>query len=181
MSRVGKKPISLRKGVEVKVTGNKVLVKGPKGSLEQEFLEGIALEVEGEEIKLSVKGEKKELMPFLGLYRSLVSNMVVGVSEGFEKRLELIGVGFRAAVQGSLLDLQLGFSHPLKLGIPEGIAVQVEKSTKIVISGTDKQKVGQFAADIRSKRPPEPYKGKGVRYVGEYVRKKAGKAGKAGK
>lgn len=176
MSRKGKLPIPLPKGVEVKVSDNEVSVKGPKGSLTQKLVSGIKVTVEGSQVLVSLDDEKADLNHFYGLYRSLINNMVVGTTEGFEKRLEMIGVGYRAAVQGDLLDLLLGFSHPTKLPIPKGLTVKVDKNTLITISGFDKHLVGQFAANVRSKRPPEPYQGKGIRYQGEYVRKKAGKA-----
>ncbi len=178
MSRKGKLPIPLPKDVEVKVSNTEVAIKGPKGSLKQQLVPGIEVKVEDNQIHVSIAsiGNGEELSHYHGLYRSLVHNMVVGATEGFEKKLEMIGVGYRAAVQGELLDLQLGFSHPTKLSIPKGLTVKVDKNTLITISGFDKQLVGQFAANVRSKRPPEPYQGKGIRYVGEYVRRKAGKA-----
>ena len=176
MSRIGKLPIPLPKGVEVKVSGTEVSVKGPKGALTQKLVPGIRVQVEGSHVLVSLEDENADLNHYYGLYRSLINNMVVGTTEGFEKRLEMIGVGYRAAVQGELLDLQLGFSHPTQLPIPKGLTVKVEKNTLIIISGFDKHLVGQFAATIRSKRPPEPYQGKGIRYQGEYVRKKAGKS-----
>lgn len=176
MSRKGKLPIPLPNGVEVKVSDDKVFVKGPKGSLSQKLIPGINVNVEDKQVIVSVDEKYSEINNFFGLTRTLIYNMVVGTSEGFEKRLEMIGVGYRAAVQGELLDLQLGFSHPTKLPIPKGLTVKVEKNTQIIINGFDKHLVGQFAANIRSKRPPEPYQGKGIRYQGEYVRKKAGKA-----
>lgn len=176
MSRKGKLPIPLPKGVEVKVSNNEVSVKGPKGLLTQKLVPGIKVTVEGSQVLVSLDDENADLGHFYGLYRSLINNMVVGTTEGFEKRLEMIGVGYRAAVQGDLLDLLLGFSHPTKLPIPKGLTVKVDKNTLIIISGFDKHLVGQFAANVRSKRPPEPYQGKGIRYQGEYVRKKAGKA-----
>lgn len=179
MSRKGKLPIPLPQGVEVKVTEAEIVVKGPKGSMNQPAIKGIAVKVQDNQIVVELEDENSDLKNFHGLMRSLVSNMVVGTSEGFEKRLEMIGVGYRATVQGDLLDLQLGFSHPTKLPIPKGLTVKVDKNTQISITGFDKHLVGQFAATVRSKRPPEPYQGKGVRYAGEYVRKKAGKtAGK---
>lgn len=179
MSRKGKLPIPLPKGVEVKVTEAEVVVKGPKGSMNQPAIKGIVVKVEENQIVVELEDGNSDLKNFHGLMRSLISNMVVGTTEGFEKRLEMIGVGYRAAVQGDLLDLQLGFSHPTKLPIPKGLTVKVDKNTLISITGFDKHLVGQFAATVRSKRPPEPYQGKGVRYAGEYVRKKAGKtAGK---
>jgi len=176
MSRKAKSPINLPKGVEVKIEKNTVTVKGPKGSLSQELTHGVKALVEGSEMKVTVASEEHN--NFLGLYWSLLSNMVEGVSAGFTKTLEMIGVGFRASIKGNLIDLQLGYSHPVELPIPTGLEVKVEKNVNIMVSGMCKQTVGQFAADIRAKRPPEPYKGKGVRYKGEYVRKKAGKAGK---
>jgi large subunit ribosomal protein L6 len=176
MSRIGKLPIPLPKGVEVKVSGAEIFIKGPKGSLHQQLVPGIRVVVEDSQVLVLLEDDHSDLNHYYGLYRALINNMVVGTTEGFEKRLEMIGVGYRAAVQGDLLDLQLGFSHPTKLSIPKGLTVKVEKNTLIIISGFDKHLVGQFAATIRSKRPPEPYQGKGIRYVGEYVRKKAGKA-----
>ena len=181
MSRLGKKPITVPKGVEVKVTGNTVHVKGPKGQITQEFGHGVVVTVDNEQLLVGLEEKAKENGNFQGLYRSLIQNMVNGVTQEFQKQLELIGVGYRAAVSGKNLDLQLGFSHPVSMPIPEGLTVNVEKNTSITISGVNKQVVGQFAADIRAKRKPEPYKGKGVRYKDEVVRKKAGKAGKAGK
>ena len=178
MSRKGKMPISLPKGVEVKVEGNSISVKGPKGTLKRELMKGIVVAVAEGQLRVSLAPEMSHASNFHGLYWALISNMIKGVSEGFVKKLEMIGVGFRAAVQGKLLDLQIGLSHPTKISIPEGIQVAVEKNSSISITGLDKQLVGQFAADVRSKKPPEPYKGKGIRYVDEYVRKKAGKAGK---
>lgn len=174
MSRKGKTPIVLPSGVETTVAGNKLTVKGPKGTLKMDLLHGIS--VVKKDGTLIV--EKKDFIngAFWGLYRSLINNMVIGVSTGFEKRLNMVGVGFRAAVKGKELELQVGFSFPINVEIPEGITVKVDKSTEIIVLGSDKQKVGQFAANVRSKRPPEPYKGKGVRYKDEYVRKKAGKA-----
>lgn len=178
MSRKAKVPISLPKGVEVKLEGKFFSVKGPKGTLKQEILSGIQLKVEEGKILVTQDKGQSDESHYLGLYWALISNMVEGVAKGFEKKLEMVGVGYRAAVQGKLLDLQIGFSHPTKLPIPEGISVTVDKNTTISIVGVDKQRVGQFAADVRSKRKPEPYQGKGIRYQNEYVRKKAGKAGK---
>lgn len=176
MSRKGKLPITLPKGVEVKVSNTEVTVKGPKGTLVQNLVPGIDVKIEGNQVVVSLTNENDDLAHYHGLYRTLIHNMVVGTTEGFEKKLEMIGVGYRAAVQGQVLDIQVGFSHPTKLDIPKGITVKVDKNTLITISGADKHEVGQFAATIRSKRPPEPYQGKGIRYEGEYVRKKAGKA-----
>lgn len=178
MSRKARVPIALPKGVEAKIDGRTFSVKGPKGNLTRQLMKGIAVKIENNEITVSLAEKEPCEYNFLGLYWALISNMVTGVSAGFVKELEMIGVGYRAAVQGNLLDLQLGFSHPVKLKIPTGISVKVDKNTSIHLEGIDKQMIGQFAADIRAKRPPEPYKGKGVRYKDEYVRRKAGKAGK---
>lgn len=178
MSRKARLPIKLPKGAEAKFDGKTLSVKGPKGALSREILKGIVVTVSSGDIVVKLDESMREAKNFLGLYWALIANMVQGVSEGFEKRLEMVGVGYRAAVQGKLLDLQIGLSHPTKIKIPDGIDVAVEKNTNIQIKGTDKRLVGQFAADIRGKKPPEPYKGKGIRYVGEYVRRKAGKAGK---
>ena len=178
MSRKGKNPVSIPKGVEVKVEGRTVKVKGPKGSLEESMREGIDVAVEGSTVFVTVAEGLDDMGRFHGLYRSLIANMVEGVTKGFEKKLEMIGVGYRAAVKGNTIDLQVGKSHPEQLPIPQGLHAEVDKNTKITISGACKQRVGQFAAAIRSTRPPEPYKGKGIRYEGEYVRRKAGKAGK---
>lgn len=176
MSRKGKLPIELPKGVEVKVSEKEVTVKGPKGSLKHDLMPGIVVRLDSHLIHVELSESAQDMGHFHGLYRSLIHNMVVGTSQGFEDKLEMRGVGYRAAVQGHLLDLQVGFSHPTKLTIPEGITVKVDKNTAISITGIDKQKVGQFAASIRAVRPPEPYQGKGIRYVDEYVRKKAGKS-----
>lgn len=176
MSRIGKKIIPLPKGIEVKVEDKVVHVKGAKGSLQFPLYDGVALNIHPDHIEMSADQDVKDIAQYHGLYRALVSNMVTGVSTGFERRLEMIGVGYRAIVQGPDLNVSVGFSHPTLLNIPQGIQVVVEKNTTIVITGIDKQKVGQFAATVRSVRPPEPYKGKGIRYKGEHVRKKAGKA-----
>lgn len=176
MSRKGKLPISLPSGVEVKITDTEISVKGPKGTLHQKLVPGVEVKIEDKQVLVSLVDDNSGLDHFHGLYRTLIYNMVVGTTEGFEKKLEMIGVGYRAAVQGDLLDLQLGFSHPTKLPIPKGLSIKVDKNTLISITGFDKHLVGQFAAVIRSKRPPEPYQGKGIRYQGEYVRKKAGKS-----
>lgn len=176
MSRKGKLPIPVPKGVEVKITERNIVVKGPKGTLEHELASGIAVKHEGEQLVVSLHEDNNDAGNFHGLYRSLIQNMVQGTTQGFERKLEMIGVGYRAAVQGHMLDLQIGFSHPTKLPIPDGVHVKVDKNTIIIIHGIDKQKIGQFAATIRAIRPPEPYQGKGIRYEGEYVRKKAGKA-----
>lgn len=172
MSRLAKKAIQIPSGVEVVIEGDTLRIKGPKGELTQKLLKGIELTQEGAELNVGGSAESK----FIGLYWALASNMVKGVSAGFEKNLQLIGVGYRAIVQGSDIEMQVGYSNPIKRPIPQGISVKVEKNTDVTISGIDKQQVGQFAADLRALRPPEPYKGKGVRYRDEYVRRKAGKA-----
>jgi large subunit ribosomal protein L6 len=178
MSRLGKMPIPLPKGVEIKITGGQIHAKGPKGTLVTPVNDGISLKIEGDFVIVE-KDEHVELpKPAHGLFRALINNMIIGVSKGFEKRLSLVGVGYRAAVQGAMLDLQLGFSHPTQIKIPKSVQVAIDKSVLIVITGVDKHAVGQFAAAVRAMRPPEPYKGKGIRYEGEYVRKKAGKAAK---
>ncbi|MES2122397.1 MAG: 50S ribosomal protein L6 [Chlamydiota bacterium] len=179
MSRLGKTPIVIPDKVEVKVAGGNVEVKGPKGNMSLPMVTGISLQIEGN--RLVILKDEKVKMPKTthGLFRASINNLIIGVSKGFEKKLSLIGVGYRAAVQGTNLDLQLGFSHPTKVAIPQGLNVTVEKSVAILITGINKHLVGQFAATVRSKKPPEPYKGKGIRYENEQVRKKAGKAAKA--
>lgn len=177
MSRLAKRPIPLSQGVEVNIQGSTVSIKGPKGTLERELPADIRLEIEDKVLWVRPATEKTESR-VLGLYWALVSNMAQGVSAGFTKELTLIGVGYRAAVQGQEIELQLGYSNPIKKVIPDGISVKVEKNTSLILTGIDKQKVGQFAADLRALRKPEPYKGKGVRYKDEYVRRKAGKAAK---
>jgi large subunit ribosomal protein L6 len=178
MSRVGKKPIQIVKGVKANVNGNTVLVEGPKGKLSQDFPASIKVEVSGEQIVVSPRGDEKakNIGALHGLTRSLINNMIVGVTNGYQKELEIQGVGFRAQVSGKKLVMQLGFSHPVEFHIPEGIVIEAPKPTQVIIKGIDKHKVGQTAAEIRDIYPPEPYKGKGIRYLGEYVRKKVGKA-----
>lgn len=176
MSRLAKKPIALPSGTTLQRKENQIEVKGSKGTMIVDV--SPTLQVEVAENSASISGGPSLESKFLGLYYALISNAVEGVSKGFQKELKLVGVGYKAQVKGSTVDLSLGFSHPVILPIPEGIAVKVEKSVQIMISGVDKQKVGQFAADIRQKRPPEPYKGKGVMYVGEHIRRKAGKSAK---
>lgn len=179
MSRLGKTPIAIPKGVEIKVNADgAVSMKGPKGQLEVKLPQGLSLKVEGEQALLHCDEALLQQRAFYGLYWSLLKNNVVGVHEGYEVRLTLIGVGYRANVQGHKLDLQLGFSHPTGLLIPKGVIVEVDKGTAISIKGADKRLVGQFVAQVRGMKPPEPYKGKGVRYENEYVRKKEGKAAK---
>lgn len=178
MSRLGKSPVNLPKGVEVKVASEVLTVKGPKGTLTLNLPKGISIRIEGALLFVDKDVSIDMPKPTHGLYRAMVNNLVVGSSQGFEKKLNLIGVGYRATVQGSLLDLQLGYSHPTQIAIPKNVQVTVEKSVTISITGIDKHSVGQFAAAVRAMRPPEPYKGKGIRYENEYVRKKAGKAAK---
>jgi large subunit ribosomal protein L6 len=176
MSRIGKVSIPIPQGVELKQAGSTVEVKGPKGSLSHTIPEGISIQVEDGEIHVKRKTDVKRVRSLHGLSRTLIANMVTGVTEGFTKGLEIVGIGYRANVQGRNLQLSLGYSHPVVYPIPEGIEVEVEKQNKITIKGIDKQQVGQVAAEIRSFKRPEPYKGKGIRYVGEQVRRKAGKA-----
>lgn len=178
MSRLGKLPIPVPKGVTVKINGNNITVKGPKGELTRQLVSGLKVTLEGDEIIVSLDENSAHMGNMHGLWRQLINNMVLGTTAGFERKLQLIGVGYRAAVQGRVLDLQLGYSHPTQLNIPNGIDVKVDKNTFLVVTGIDKQAVGQFASNVRAIRPPEPYKGKGVRYEDEFVRRKAGKAGK---
>ena len=178
MSRIGKKPIEIPQGVEIKIEGQTVTAKGPNGTEVVEVRPEIAVKVEDNHIILSKVGESRETDALFGLFRTLVANAVHGVKEGFEKKLEIQGVGYRAQMQGTAINLQLGYSHPIVIEPPKGITIAVEANTKITITGSNKQAVGDIAALIRSKRPPEVYKGKGIRYEGEYVRRKAGKAGK---
>lgn len=176
MSRKGKLPISIPTGVEVKIDRGKITIKGPKATLEQKFpAEDVVVASENNQIRVSI-AEKSDKHNYHGLFRTLIDNMVIGVTKGFEKQLEMIGVGYRAQVQGSNLNLSLGFSHPTLIPIPSWAQIKVEKNTQITIWGPDKQQVGELAAEIRILRPPEPYKGKGIRYKGEHVRKKAGKS-----
>jgi large subunit ribosomal protein L6 len=178
MSRVGRAPVPVPSGVEITVQGRELTVKGPKGTLERRIPGDISVRQEGAEIIVERPDDERENRALHGLVRSLVNNMVQGVSQEFTKELEIIGVGYRANLQGSSLDLALGFSHPVKVDAPQGIAFEVPAPNRIVVRGIDKEQVGQVAADIRAIRKPEPYKGKGVRYVGEYVARKAGKTAK---
>jgi large subunit ribosomal protein L6 len=179
MTRKGKQPISLPTGVDVQVQGSVVTIKGPKGTLKHDLVPGIIVKIENNNLVVSVDDGANELKAFHGLHRTLINNLVLGITKGFERKLEMVGVGYRAAVQGHNLNLFVGFSHPTLIPIPDGIQVKVEKNTVIVLNGINKQQIGQFAASVRSIRPPEPYQGKGIRYEGEYVRKKAGKAAAA--
>ena len=173
MSRIAKKPITVPSGTDVTIAGQAVSVKGPKGNLTMNLHEAVSIKQDGTELTLSPSEDSA--MAMTGTMRSLVNNMVVGVSEGFEKKLELIGVGYRAQAQGNKLNLSLGFSHPVEYAVPEGISVETPSQTEILVKGADKQKVGQVSAEIRAYRPPEPYKGKGVRYSDEYVVRKEAK------
>ena len=178
MSRIGKMPVAIPAGVEVTVAdGNLVTVKGPKGTLTQQLQPSMTIKQEGAELLVSRPDDGKENRVLHGLTRALLHNMVVGVSEGFKKELEINGVGYRAAKEGNELVMNLGYSHPVKMAEIDGITIDVPAQNKIVISGPDKQKVGQFAAEVREKRPPEPYKGKGIKYVDEVIRRKVGKTG----
>lgn len=181
MSRIGKQPIAIPAGVEVKVDGSTVTVKGPKGTLTETFNAEIGIEVAGAEVLVTRPSDDKDHRALHGLTRTLIHNMVVGVTEGFEKKLEVNGVGYRAAKQGNKLVLTLGYSHPVEMEEVPGITIEVPSPNEIVVKGYDKQQVGQFAAEIRKKRMPEPYKGKGIKYAGEYIRRKEGKAGKGSK
>ncbi|MFW2339786.1 MAG: 50S ribosomal protein L6 [Acidimicrobiia bacterium] len=179
MSRVGKAPITLPSGVSVDIDGQKVKVKGPKGELLREFHERVSITEDDGVLTVSRSDDERQSRALHGLSRALLANMVIGVSEGYKKELSIVGVGYRAALNGNSIDLQLGFSHPVSVDAPAGITFEVPEQTKIIISGIDKESVGQIASEIRAIRPPEPYKGKGIRYVDEYVRRKAGKAGVA--
>ena len=174
MSRIGKKPILIPEGVEVKIEGQKVIVKGPKGELFREILREIKIESKDNQLFVFPQIETKQTKAFWGLTRALLANMIEGVIKGFEKKLQIEGLGFRAELEGDNLVLQVGFSHPVMITVLEGVKFVVEKNI-IIISGIDKELVGQVAAKIRRVRPPEPYKGKGIRYVGEVIRRKAGK------
>ncbi len=176
MSRVGKKVIAIPAGVTVTIEGSAVTVKGGKGELSWTMPEGITAAVEGTTLTVSRADESRKLRALHGTNRSLLANMVEGVSKGFTKNLEIVGVGFKAAVKGSALDLVLGKSHPILHPIPAGLTVTVADNTKVKVEGIDKQLVGQFAAEVRGYYPPEPYKGKGIHYVGEYIRRKEGKS-----
>ncbi|GBF23520.1 50S ribosomal protein L6 [Candidatus Gastranaerophilus sp. (ex Termes propinquus)] len=178
MSRIGKKPIEIPDGVDVTIENNKVTAKGPQGTEVVQVRPEIALELTGKTLTLTTVQDNRKSRSLHGLSRTLVSNAIVGVKTPFVKKLEILGVGYRANMQGKDLNLQLGYSHPVLVVAPEGIKIEVEANTKVTVSGSNKQTVGDVAAEIRSKRPPEPYKGKGIRYEGEYVRRKAGKTGK---
>lgn len=178
MSRIGKKPVEIPQGVEIKIDGQVVTAKGPLGEETVVVRPEIAVKMEDNHIILSKVGDTRETDALFGLFRTLIANAVHGVKEGFEKKLEIQGVGYRASMEGKNLNLALGYSHPVVVEPPAGITIAVEANTKISVKGSNKQTVGDVAAFIRSKRPPEVYKGKGVRYEGEHIRRKAGKAGK---
>lgn len=181
MSRIGKKPIEIPAGVDVQIDGTLVTVKGPKGTLTRNVHPNITVEKDGNVINVTRPNDDKMNRSLHGLTRTLISNMVVGVNESFKKELEVNGVGYRVELKGKDLLLKIGYSHDVIIPAEEGITIEVPNPNKIVISGPDKQKVGQFAANVREKRPPEPYKGKGIKYVDEHIRRKEGKAGKGGK
>ena len=178
MSRIGNKPVVIPAGVTITQSGTTVTVKGPKGELTREFSPNITLNIEEGVVTLTRPDDSKENKTMHGTMRANLNNMVVGVSEGFAKALELIGVGYRAQLQGKKLVLNVGYSHPIEFETPEGIEIEVPSNTSIIVKGSNKEVVGELAANIRGTRPPEPYKGKGVRYVGEFVRRKEGKTGK---
>ena len=178
MSRIGKAPIDVPSGVTVTIDGQSISVKGPKGELSRTYSELISVRQDGDELVVERSGDDRDSRSQHGLVRSLIQNMVTGVTQGFQKDLDIVGVGYRAQAKGSGLELSLGFSHPVVVDAPEGITFNVPQPTRIEVHGIDKQLVGQVAADIREWRKPEPYKGKGVRYTDEHVRRKAGKAGK---
>jgi large subunit ribosomal protein L6 len=175
MSRIGKKPVAVPKGVTASVDGQVVSVKGPKGELKHILVDEVIAKLENGGIEVAPREDTQNARAMWGMSRTLIANLMTGVTEGFTKRLEITGVGYRAAVQGSNLQLQLGYSHDINYPIPQEIQVQCPKPTEIVVSGIDRQKVGQVAAEIRGFRPPEPYKGKGVRYAGEFIFRKEGK------
>jgi large subunit ribosomal protein L6 len=179
VSRVGKEPISIPSGVEVTLSGRRVVVKGPNGTLEHTTPEAITIKQEDDQLVVTRPDDERENRALHGLTRSLVNNMVIGVSQGYTRELEIVGVGYRVQARGpSKLELQVGFSHPVPFEAPEGVTFDVPQPTRIVVKGADKQLVGQVAADLRKARPPEPYKGKGIRYADEYVHRKAGKSAK---
>ena len=179
MSRIGRMPIAIPAGVTVDIAeNNQVTVKGPKGTLERVLPAEMTITKEGEEVKVTRPNDLKKMKSLHGLTRTLINNMIIGVTEGYEKRLEVNGVGYRAAKQGKKLTLSLGYSHPVEMEDPEGIEVTVDGQNLIIVKGIDKEKVGQYAAEIRDKRRPEPYKGKGIKYADEVIRRKVGKTGK---
>jgi len=179
MSRIGKQAITVPSGVEVTIDGTSVRVKGPKGQLEHSMVGDVAIERDGDALNVSRADDSRSNRSLHGLQRTLIANMVIGVSDGFTKELEIVGVGYRAAAQGpNAIELSVGYSHTVKFDAPEGVTFEVPQPTRIIVRGHDKQLVGQVAADIRKVRKPEPYKGKGIRYAGEHIRRKAGKSAK---
>jgi large subunit ribosomal protein L6 len=178
MSRIGKIPVKVPDKINVSIEQDNITIKGPKGQLSRTIPESIVISKESDSIQVSPKNKSMKSQQIYGLYRRLIANMIQGVTEGFQKKLTLQGVGYRSQVQGKKLILSVGYSHPVEIPAPEGILISVEANTNVLVSGIDKELVGQVAANIRSIRPPEPYKGKGIRYEGEYVRQKVGKAGK---
>jgi large subunit ribosomal protein L6 len=178
MSRIGKKPVTLPNGVKVTVAGSEAVVEGAKGKLSCPIPAGITLDIQADSVVLSRSNDEPQNRAYHGLTRALLGNAVTGVTEGWKKELDIVGVGYKAAMEGAKLKLELGYSHPINYEAPEGIQMAVEKTTHIVVTGIDRQLVGQVAADIRKFRKPEPYKGKGVKYTGEVIRRKAGKTGK---
>jgi large subunit ribosomal protein L6 len=181
VSRIGRKPIVIAKGVTVSKSERRVAVKGPKGELSAQMHPSIGLEIKDSEVLVSRPSDQKEHRALHGLWRALIQNMITGVTDGYAKKLEIVGVGYRAELKGKNLQLLIGYSHPIIFGPPEGIKIEAPTQTSIIVSGTDKQLVGLVAAKIRSFRPPEPYKGKGIKYEGEYIRRKAGKAAASSK
>jgi len=181
MSRIGKKLIEIPDGIEIKYSNRRLEIKGPKGSLDLAVNREVELEIKEKEINVKKIGKSKKAPAVWGLTRALIVNMINGVKDGYEKKLELQGVGYRMAVQGNKINLALGFSHPVEVSVPEGLEAKIVENNILTISGRDKQLVGQFAADVRELKPVEPYKGKGFRYVGEHVRRKAGKKAAAEK
>jgi large subunit ribosomal protein L6 len=179
MSRIGLSPITVPSGVDVTISGSSVTVKGPKGQLDRSIPEGIAVEREESELRVQRANDQREVKALHGLVRSLLANMVTGVTQGYEKRLEIHGVGYRVQQQGNDIELSVGYSHPVRKSAPQGIEFEVPQPTRITVRGIDKELVGQVAAEIRSIRKPEPYKGKGIRYEGEHIIRKGGKAAKA--
>lgn len=181
MSRIGRKPITVPAGVDVAIDGSTVTAKGPKGTLTGTFNKNMTIAKDGDTIVVTRPNDEKENRSLHGLTRTLIANMVEGVHNGFSKNLEIVGIGYRANMQGKDLVLSVGYSHTVTMTAPEGITITVPSPNQIVISGPDKQQVGQFASEVRGVRPPEPYKGKGIKYADEHVRRKEGKAGKGGK
>ena len=178
MSRIGRKPVVVPAGVEVTVNGNVVTVKGPKGQLEQEISKNLTVEVKEGEVVVTRPTDNREDRSQHGLARTLINNMIIGVTQGFEKKMQLIGVGYKAEKKGNTLVMQLGYSHPVEMVDPEGITTEVPNATEVIVRGADKALVGNYAANIRAWRKPEPYKGKGIKYVDEVIRRKEGKTGK---